>query len=1001
MPNSTPVITAVLSLHREGELLRASFRSLLKACRCLSREGVAWELICILDRSDDETRRVVRDEISKLKALGEEIESHEVDKGDLGLSRNEAANIARGQFVGFLDGDDLCSEEWLLRAYRCCAADSRHIAHPAANVYFGRNTGIFVHPNQSEYDVRSLFFHNLWTALSFAARDVYSALPYERNEVNSGLGYEDWNFNCRSIAAGYRHVAVPQTCHLIRVKGPSEGLCEQSADKLCVIKRVPLWNWLATGSHADQLLSRNDEFSRLIAEDPARIQTCDLPQWIRDEVSSQTPPIDLGDSVANISPPSCNQLAPFLSKELLERLGAGVQELHFVACAATVLCSSATKIVVADTLAHGAHSQEQLALGELEKHLHERIVLFVGALIVQTGCSTIHMWDSARAPILIAKLRELIQRCNVDVVWHQMIPGACPPPQVLEEGEFLPAGWRMQSEVNVSGVSASFDIDAPRERSKHRVLFLVDCPRDRNPWASQSVWYRVIGPGEALKAHGHDVLYGLLREPETWRFIVQQGKCDIVIAHRPEMSRHFQELRRLTGELGIPLVYEVDDNIIAPEELRHAEHLQTKTAQELDSIESWARGNASCLAQCDAAIVATPELQVIAERNQRKSYVVANYIPGFYKLSATAPDVLRPDSRYFTIFYGPGSLEHGVYLEKIGAQVLAAMRAIPNARLLLGGGLPLPRSLSGIQDRVVHNPRIAPQFYMRCIANSDLVLAPVFLDSFSRCKSWIKALEAAAMGAAWIGSALPDYERFAAQTKTGAVVKGDTEWSEALLEMHSQIVSGSGRADLAGFDAWMNGHADEYANLLGTIRSEHALIRPVRKIAHDRSLSADEEATHCQLYWSSARGGFSEERSRRSKIDRGAIATYSFDVDEPGVSRLRIDPIDTKDRVEIVEIVVRSLRSGRVVFRADERGGWSRVEIGGAAVESSGLARLSLLASDNDPQIYLPRMRPLDGGLRVSITMQAGQRAQAHDAGAALLVRLSGWLRPKRAVIGR
>lgn len=1009
MLNNSPVITAVLSLHREGELLRTSFRSLLKACRCLSREGVAWELICILDRSDDETRRVARDEISKLKALGEEVESHEVDKGDLGLSRNEAANIAHGQFIGFLDGDDLCSEEWLLRAYRCCAADNRQIAHPAANIYFGRNAGIFVHPNQSEYNVRSLFFHNLWTALSFAARDVYRSLPYERNELNSGLGYEDWNFNCRSIAAGYRHIAVPQTCHFIRVKAQSEGLCEQSADKLCVIKRVPLWQWLAKSGGAELLSVRDDELSRLVAHDPPTIQTDDLPQWIRDEMSSQSPPIELDGSVANISPPRTNKLAPFLSDKVLERIAAGIQELHFVTCASAIVQSSPSKLVVADVAPDEGERSEDLTLSELEQHLHERIVLFVGALIVQTGCSVVHLWDSSRAPSLIAKLGELIQRCKVTVVWHQMAPGGLPAPGLLTDADTLPEGWRMRSEVSAGGAAALIDLDAPRERGQLRVLFLVDSPRDRNPWASQSVWYRVIGPGEALKERGHQVFYGLLGEADKWRLIVETNRCDIVVLHRPTMSQCFQGLRRSTRERGIPLVYEVDDNIMAPDEVRQAQHLQDRTRRELDAIAAWASGNVRCLSECDAAILATPELQVIAEKYQPKSYLAPNFIPGFYRPPAEAPDASGRNPQYFTVFYGPGSLEHSVYLESIGSELLRSFGAIPNARLLLGGGLPLPQSLLSIRHRVIHLPRVTPQFYMQCLANVDLVLAPVLLDSFSRCKSWIKALEAAAMGTPWIGSALPDYVRFAAQSKTGTVVMSGESWAQAITQAHAQVTSGVRSAPPAEappsgsvpsrFEEWMPNRAQEYAELLRRICSAHTPIRLAQKKAVTSAVKEDREPIHCQVYWSCALGGFSEDRSLRCRVVHEGIATYSFDIEAPAISRLRIDPVDSVGQVEVVEILIRSLDDGRVIFRADERGGWGRLEISGAEVERSGVARLKLLARDIDPQMHLPIMREPVDRMRVSITMQTQPGLQTVVSKKVGLGWVGGWFRQGRAGI--
>ncbi|MFN4895167.1 MAG: glycosyltransferase [Pseudomonadota bacterium] len=1000
MDNSCPIITGVLSLHREGELLRDSFRSLLAALRRLDIEGIAWEMLCILDRSDDHTRQVVAEEMDKNEIVGERLKVHEVNRGDLGLSRNEAARLAQGHFVGFLDGDDLCSAEWLLRAYRCCERDRRLIAHPAANIYFGRSKGIFVHPDQVRYDIRSLFFHNLWTALSFAARDVYCSLPYEANELDSGLGYEDWNFNCRSIAAGYKHVAVPQTCHFIRVKAEKEGLCEQSAAQLCVIKRVPLWSRLAEESEVLSTDISDSELAGLVANDPQRINIRQLPQWLRDEVSRQAPSIGSDDSLANISPPTLNKLASFLPQPVLKRIGAGVRELHFIASASLGCRSTADKLVVCDDALNWPDTEEPLVLAQLERHLHERLVLFVGALITQTNCSRIHLWDSIKAPALIARLQQLIRRCNVTVVWHQMIPGDFPAQVSSQEMDVLPEAWRLQSEVNSSAKTLSYGIDAPREKDQLRVLFLIDCPRDRNPWASQSIWYRVIGPGQALQARGHEVMFGLLGEEDFWRVIIERYRCDIVVTHRPGRSRHFQELRRITRQRGVPLVYEVDDNIISPSEIRHAEHLKLRTARELESIVAWANENVQCLSECDAAIFATPELQACAQGKQLHSWVAPNFIPDFYKPPSVLPDIAARKSGQFTLFYGPGSLEHGVYFEAIGAQLAEALKAIPDSKLVLGGGLSAPTTLASMANRVERIPRVAPQLYMQCLSKVDVVLAPIVLDPFSKCKSWIKALEATAMGSQWIGSALPDYERFTHKTATGAVVKNEAGWVEAIKEMHSRVVSGH-RGDIPeGFGAWMSDHVDEYADLLRTIRNNHgssARVMPQTKFA---ASDLEQEPVHCQVYWACAAGGFSEERSLRCKVVTGQLLTYSFNVEAPGISKLRIDPIDVAGTTEVVELVVRGTGGKKVIFRADERGGWGRLVIAGAQAGQSSLGQLLLDGDGIDPQIYLPTMRDPVNSLSVSITMRPGRQDQSVSSTRHGRRGWTEWFRTRRMAAG-
>jgi hypothetical protein len=968
METSTPIVSGVLSLHREGELLRDSFRALVRSMRSLSRSEIPWEMLCVIDRGDESTRVVVNQEIEFLNDVKDNLRILEVDVGDLGLSRNEAVKAARGKFVGFLDGDDLCSEEWLLRAYRCCQDDPQVIAHPQVNLYFGRNTGIFVHPNQDEYDMRALFFHNLWTALSFAARDLYRALPYERNEVQHGLGYEDWNFNCRAIAAGYRHVAVPETVHCIRVKASQEGLAEQSAERLCVIKAVPLWGRLAAHSEVIKSPSEHCELARLLEDDPATIDTEALPLWVRREISNQVVQLNLGSSLPNISPPRANHVVRMLDSVALTRIGRGVRELHFVSCASSIVRASDEALVVAD--AGGGCDSGVFVLSEIAEHMHERVILFVASLAVQSRCEAIHIWDSVRAPPLVAKLSRLLLRSNVSVEWHQMVPGEVPPAGVLNSLGYLPDRWTMTSEVAVQPRRGLFGDDAVREYSKLRVLFLVDCPRARRPWSPQSTWYRVVGPGEALRAEGHDVSYGIVEEQDSWESAVRRGMCDVIVLHRGGYSRQFAELRRLTRERGIPLVYDADDNIISPDDLEGAAHLQTMTSDDLVAVKQWAESNVRCLQDCDAAFLATPALAMLARRHQDQSVIVSNFIPGFYRLSKRGPAAIGRDSHYFSIFYGPGSVEHAVYLEQIGEELRQALVRIPNARLIVAGGLALPTSLKLIANRIVTLPRVAPQFYMQSLGNVDLVLAPLTIDPFSSCKSWIKALEASVMGAQWIGSPLPDYRRFAELTNTGTIVESDSGWATAIVAASERARAGQVSELLDGFKAWMPDRVAEYAQSLRAIHQRMA-SKSAGLLASTTATEIPElPFSNCQLYWGKRAGEFLEERSLKRKVLKGAVVTCVFQVDTPGITALRLDPMDSPGRFEVLEIVCRSQESGRVLFRADERGGWAGVSIVGARNLGSGLSRLVLFADGEDPQILLPPIRNCSSGISVSVSVR-------------------------------
>lgn len=208
-------ISAVITAHNEGLLIVPSLRSAIRNVLCAEAEGFSVEILIILDSADALTKSVVEN------SKGSNTRIIEVKCGDPGLARNEATRVAKGEWVAFLDGDDLWGESWLLNAVRAARYDRRAVVwHPEVSVYFGEARRIYRHIDMesAEYDPLGLVIQNYWTALHFSPRDLMLDVPY----VATGpVGYEDWDWNVNAVKAGAIHKVVKGTGHGIRIKDNS------------------------------------------------------------------------------------------------------------------------------------------------------------------------------------------------------------------------------------------------------------------------------------------------------------------------------------------------------------------------------------------------------------------------------------------------------------------------------------------------------------------------------------------------------------------------------------------------------------------------------------------------------------------------------------------------------------------------------------------------------------------------------------------------------------
>lgn len=205
MKKDTVDVSLLITFHNEGVLAHSTLNSIERCRQYAETAGVTTEYVWVLDTVNDETREV----LMAHPAATCNTKIVEVNHRDLGASRNSGIQKAGGVAVAILDGDDYFSTNWIERAWFYLKEfGDQAILHPEFVVNFGALAAYCWQIDQAGqyYKQDGLLVNNYWTSWTFAKRSTYLACPYSvTRPLQTGFGYEDWHWNCETIAAGYEH----------------------------------------------------------------------------------------------------------------------------------------------------------------------------------------------------------------------------------------------------------------------------------------------------------------------------------------------------------------------------------------------------------------------------------------------------------------------------------------------------------------------------------------------------------------------------------------------------------------------------------------------------------------------------------------------------------------------------------------------------------------------------------------------------------------------------
>ena len=168
-----PYFSIIIPVYNVAPYLRECLDSVLK------QTFTDWEAICVDDGSTDESGAILDEYAAKDKRFRV---IHQANAG-VSAARNKALDVAKGEWIGFIDSDDKVSESWVLAWKRCIEA------RPNADIFKFKNRSMIENLQFLDYN-------------EFSIKDYISpngGAEYVCTHIN---GYTPWLYVMRRQTVG-------------------------------------------------------------------------------------------------------------------------------------------------------------------------------------------------------------------------------------------------------------------------------------------------------------------------------------------------------------------------------------------------------------------------------------------------------------------------------------------------------------------------------------------------------------------------------------------------------------------------------------------------------------------------------------------------------------------------------------------------------------------------------------------------------------------------------
>ena len=367
-------------------------------------------------------------------------------------------------------------------------------------------------------------------------------------------------------------------------------------------------------------------------------------------------------------------------------------------------------------------------------------------------------------------------------------------------------------------------------------LILSGCPGD-------TFRYRCEHQAEQLQSYGFttDVAHF---DRVDYDAVLNSYQCFLLhrVPHRMTVERFIKK----AGELGKPVIFDVDDLVFDENKLAYIRALDGRSSREVQLYRDNVKQHHRTLALCQFALVATEPLRAAVQRAfpHVHCFINPNGLNDIQLRQAEqALQINKPgaDEQIVRIAYLSGTPTHNRDFKECARALVRILETYSHARLMLVGHLDSGEEFARFGERIELRPPVPWQDLPRLIRRVDINLAPLELDNpFTECKSSLKYFEAAVLGVPTVASDLEPYRKSIAHSENGYLCRTEEEWFHCIARLIEDPSLREKMGSMARKDALINWTTRAGAHHLLTALREIAVISSLDWNDHLTILACDE-----------------------------------------------------------------------------------------------------------------------------------------------------------------